>query len=67
MNMVKSICSCKCYFHNEHIADLEAYIDLLHELNVITLFLIYSDGVKNKENPMPLNWNAETIVKIISM
>ncbi|WP_210618762.1 peptidase U32 family protein [Mammaliicoccus lentus] len=52
-------------FHNEHIADLEAYIDLLHELNVDRI--IYGDpavlmAVKEQENPIPLNWNAETIV-----
>ncbi|WP_301420545.1 peptidase U32 family protein [Mammaliicoccus lentus] len=52
-------------FHNEHIADLEAYIDLLHELNVDRI--IFGDpavlmAVKEQENPIPLNWNAETIV-----
>lgn len=52
-------------FHNEHIADLEAYIDLLHELKVDRI--IFGDpavvmAVKEQENPIPLNWNAETIV-----
>lgn len=52
-------------FHNEHIDDLESYIDLLHELKADRI--IFGDpavvmAMKNRENPIPLNWNAETIV-----
>ncbi|MBO3062359.1 MULTISPECIES: peptidase U32 family protein [Mammaliicoccus] len=52
-------------FHNEHIKDLEAYIDLLHELKADRI--IFGDpavvmSMKHRENPIPLNWSAETIV-----
>ncbi|MEB7656950.1 U32 family peptidase [Mammaliicoccus vitulinus] len=52
-------------FHNEHIDDLEAYIDLLHELKADRI--IFGDpavvmAMKHRENPIPLNWSAETIV-----
>ena len=61
----KAYVAVNAIFHNEHIADLEAYIDLLHELNVDRI--IFGDpavlmAVKEQENPIPLNWNAETIV-----
>ncbi|MDT3994554.1 peptidase U32 family protein [Mammaliicoccus fleurettii] len=52
-------------FHNEHIKDLEDYIDLLHELKADRI--IFGDpavvmSMKHRENPIPLNWSAETIV-----
>lgn len=52
-------------FHNEHIKDLEAYIDFLHELKADRI--IFGDpavvmSMKHRENPIPLNWSAETIV-----
>lgn len=52
-------------FHNEHIKDLEAYIDLLHELKADRI--IFGDpavvmSMKHRKNPIPLNWSAETIV-----
>lgn len=61
----KAYVAVNAIFHNEHIDDLEAYIDLLHELKVDRI--IFGDpavvmAVKEQENPIPLNWNAETIV-----
>lgn len=52
-------------FHNYHLNALEDYINYLHELEVDRI--IFGDPavvmyVKNQENPIPLNWDAETIV-----
>ncbi|EGQ3637645.1 TPA: U32 family peptidase [Staphylococcus pseudintermedius] len=52
-------------FHNYHIPALEDYIVFLHEIRVDRI--IFGDPavvmiVKQQENPIPLNWNAETLV-----
>ncbi|EHD0963208.1 U32 family peptidase [Staphylococcus pseudintermedius] len=52
-------------FHNYHIPVLEDYIAFLHEIRVDRI--IFGDPavvmiVKQQENPIPLNWNAETLV-----
>ncbi|ARJ49919.1 peptidase U32 family protein [Staphylococcus lutrae] len=52
-------------FHNYHIPALEDYIAFLHEIKVDRI--IFGDPavvmiVKQQENPIPLNWNAETLV-----
>ncbi|HEC2149603.1 TPA: U32 family peptidase [Staphylococcus delphini] len=52
-------------FHNYHIPALEDYIEFLHEIRVDRI--IFGDPavvmiVKQQENPIPLNWNAETLV-----
>lgn len=52
-------------FHNYHIPALEEYIAFLHELRVDRI--IFGDPavvmlVKQQDNPIPLNWNAETLV-----
>lgn len=52
-------------FHNYHIRALEDYIAFLHEIRVDRI--IFGDPavvmiVKQQENPIPLNWNAETLV-----
>ncbi|EPC7164001.1 peptidase U32 family protein [Staphylococcus pseudintermedius] len=52
-------------FHNYHIPALEDYIAFLHEIRVDRI--IFGDPavvmiVKQQENPIPLNWNAETLV-----
>lgn len=52
-------------FHNYHIPALEDYIAFLHELRVDRI--IFGDPavvmlVKQQDNPIPLNWNAETLV-----
>lgn len=52
-------------FHNYHILALEDYIAFLHEIRVDRI--IFGDPavvmiVKQQENPIPLNWNAETLV-----
>ncbi|EGQ3420476.1 U32 family peptidase [Staphylococcus pseudintermedius] len=52
-------------FHNYHIPALEDYIAFLHEIRVDRI--IFGDLavvmiVKQQENPIPLNWNAETLV-----
>lgn len=52
-------------FHNEHLDDVEAYIKWLHEIRVDRI--LFGDPavvmyVKEQENPIPLNWNQETVV-----
>lgn len=52
-------------FHNYHLNALEDYINFLHEVRVDRI--IFGDpavvmNVKNQHNPIPLNWDAETIV-----
>lgn len=52
-------------FHNYHIPAIEDYIAFLHEIRVDRI--IFGDPavvmiVKQQENPIPLNWNAETLV-----
>lgn len=52
-------------FHNYHIPALEDYIAFLHEIRVDRI--IFGDPavvmiVKQQDNPIPLNWNAETLV-----
>lgn len=52
-------------FHNYHIPALEDYVAFLHEIRVDRI--IFGDPavvmiVKQQENPIPLNWNAETLV-----
>ncbi|HDV6257750.1 TPA: U32 family peptidase [Staphylococcus pseudintermedius] len=52
-------------FHNYHIPALEDYIAFLHEIRVDRI--IFGDPavvmiVKQQENPIPLNWDAETLV-----
>lgn len=52
-------------FHNYHLNALENYIEFLHEIRVDRI--IFGDPavvmyVKKQDNPIPLNWDAETIV-----
>lgn len=52
-------------FHNYHLNSLENYIEFLHEIRVDRI--IFGDPavvmyVKKQNNPIPLNWDAETIV-----
>lgn len=52
-------------FHNYHLNAVESYIKFLHEINVDRI--IFGDPavimfVKNQDNPIPLNWDAETLV-----
>ncbi|WP_281183591.1 peptidase U32 family protein [Staphylococcus schleiferi] len=52
-------------FHNYHIPALEDYIEFLHEIRVDRI--IFGDPavvmiVKQQAEPIPLNWNAETLV-----
>ena len=52
-------------FHNYHLNALENYIEFLHEMRVDRI--IFGDPavvmyVKKQNNPIPLNWDAETIV-----
>ena len=52
-------------FHNYHLNAVEYYIEFLHEINVDRI--IFGDPavimfVKNQDNPIPLNWDAETLV-----
>ncbi|MCI2842372.1 peptidase U32 family protein [Staphylococcus hominis] len=52
-------------FHNYHLNVLENYIEFLHEIRVDRI--IFGDPavvmyVKKQDNPIPLNWDAETIV-----
>lgn len=52
-------------FHNFHLSAVESYIEFLHEINVDRI--IFGDPavimfVKNQDNPIPLNWDAETLV-----
>ncbi|MEB7384266.1 peptidase U32 family protein [Staphylococcus xylosus] len=52
-------------FHNYHLNAVESYIEFLHEINVDRI--IFGDPavimfVKNHDNPIPLNWDAETLV-----
>ncbi|UTH13032.1 peptidase U32 family protein [Macrococcus equipercicus] len=52
-------------FHNEHLDDVEAYINWLHEIKVDRI--IFGDPavvmyVKEQEHPIPLHWNQETVV-----
>lgn len=52
-------------FHNYHLNTLENYIEFLHEIRVDRI--IFGDPavvmyVKKQNNPIPLNWDAETIV-----
>lgn len=52
-------------FHNYHLNALENYIEFLHEIRVDRI--IFGDPavvmyVKKHDNPIPLNWDAETIV-----
>ena len=52
-------------FHNYHLNALENYIEFLHEIRVDRI--IFGDPavvmyVKKRDNPIPLNWDAETIV-----
>lgn len=52
-------------FHNYHLNVLENYIEFLHEIRVDRI--IFGDPavvmyVKKQNNPIPLNWDAETIV-----
>lgn len=52
-------------FHNYHLNSLENYIEFLHEIRVDRI--IFGDPavvmyVKKQDNPIPLNWDAETIV-----
>jgi phosphosulfolactate synthase (CoM biosynthesis protein A) len=51
-------------FHNYHLNALENYIEFLHEIRVDRI--IFGDPavvmyVKKQDNPIPLNWDAETI------
>ena len=51
--------------HNYHLNALENYIEFLHEIRVDRI--IFGDPavvmyVKKQDNPIPLNWDAETIV-----
>lgn len=52
-------------FHNYHLNALENYIEFLHKIRVDRI--IFGDPavvmyVKKQNNPIPLNWDAETIV-----
>lgn len=52
-------------FHNYHLNAVKSYIEFLHEINVDRI--IFGDPavimfVKNQDNPIPLNWDAETLV-----
>lgn len=52
-------------FHNYHLAALEDYIQFLHEIRVDRI--IFGDPavvmyVKQQSNPIPLHWDAETLV-----
>ena len=52
-------------FHNYHLNALENYIEFLHEIRVDRI--IFGDPavvmyVKKQDNPIPLNWDSETIV-----
>ncbi|WP_114603230.1 peptidase U32 family protein [Staphylococcus sp. EZ-P03] len=52
-------------FHNYHLNALEDYIQFLHEIKVDRI--IFGDPavvmyVKEQANPIPLNWDAETLV-----
>ncbi|SCT83454.1 protease [Staphylococcus xylosus] len=52
-------------FHNYHLNAVESYIEFLHEINVDRI--IFGDPavimfVKSQDNPIPLNWDAETLV-----
>lgn len=52
-------------FHNYHLNALEDYIHFLHEIRVDRI--IFGDPavvmyVKNEDNPIPLHWDAETLV-----
>lgn len=52
-------------FHNYHLNALENYIEFLHDIRVDRI--IFGDPavvmyVKKQDNPIPLNWDAETIV-----
>lgn len=52
-------------FHNYHLDALEDYINFLHDIQVDRI--IFGDPavvmyVKQHENPIPLNWDAETLV-----
>lgn len=52
-------------FHNYHLNALKNYIEFLHEIRVDRI--IFGDPavvmyVKKQNNPIPLNWDAETIV-----
>ncbi|HFF0737077.1 TPA: peptidase U32 family protein [Staphylococcus aureus] len=52
-------------FHNYHLDAVEDYINFLHEIRVDRI--IFGDPavvmyVKAQENPIPLHWNAETLV-----
>ncbi|MBI5975860.1 peptidase U32 family protein [Staphylococcus canis] len=52
-------------FHNYHIPAVEAYIKFLHDIRVDRI--IFGDPavvmiVKEQDNPIPLHWNAETLV-----
>jgi len=52
-------------FHNYHLNAVEAYINFLHEIRVDRI--IFGDPavvmyVKEQENPIPLNWDAEALV-----
>ncbi|MCY1605540.1 peptidase U32 family protein [Staphylococcus pettenkoferi] len=52
-------------FHNYHLRALEDYISFLHEVRVDRI--IFGDPavvmyVKQQEDPIPLNWDAETLV-----
>ncbi|QDW91501.1 U32 family peptidase [Staphylococcus chromogenes] len=52
-------------FHNYHIPALEEYIQFLHEIRVDRI--IFGDPavvmlVKQQPDPIPLHWNAETLV-----
>ncbi|MCU5746427.1 U32 family peptidase [Staphylococcus sp. SQ8-PEA] len=52
-------------FHNYHLPALKDYIDFLHELRVDRI--IFGDPavvmyVKEQQDPIPLNWDAETLV-----
>lgn len=52
-------------FHNYHLNAVESYVEFLHEINVDRI--IFGDPavimfVKNQDNPIPLNWDAETLV-----
>ncbi|MDS3903741.1 peptidase U32 family protein [Staphylococcus hominis] len=52
-------------FHNYHLNALENYIEFLHAIRVDRI--IFGDPavvmyVKKQNNPIPLNWDAETIV-----
>ncbi|RIN27139.1 peptidase U32 family protein [Staphylococcus succinus] len=52
-------------FHNYHLNALESYINFLHEINVDRI--IFGDPavvmyVKQQKHPIPLHWDAETLV-----